>query len=125
MLFLVSTKETQGKRKNDFSLTEDGEVLMFGSECDGEKVDGSCGCRRVMAGVKTASSTTTMKVADVSEDVIRAGMVGHLVKNWAMGKAEATEWANGDIVELNRVAEFFGEGAVLEKRGRKFGKRTV
>ena len=40
MLFLVGTKETQGKRKNDFSWTTDGEPVMYGSECDGEKVDG-------------------------------------------------------------------------------------
>ena len=123
MLFLVGTKETQGKRKNDLSHTEDGEVLMFGSECDGEKVDGGCGCRRALAGVKTAKATTTMKVADVSEDVIRAGMVGFLVNKWSFDEAEALEWVNGDIKELNRVAEFFGEGTVLERRGRKFAER--
>ena len=96
---------------------------MFGSECDGEKVDGGCGCRRALAGVKTAKATTTMKVADVSEDVIRAGMVGFLVNKWSFDEAEALEWVNGDIKELNRVAEFFGEGTVLERRGRKFAER--
>ena len=125
MLFLVGTKETQGKRKNDFSHTEDGEVLMFGSECDGEKVDGGCGCRRALAGVKTAKATTTMKVADVSEDVIRAGMVGFLVNKWSFDEAEATEFVNEDIKELHKIAEFFGEGTVLERRGRKFGERKA
>ena len=40
MLFLVATKETQGKRKSDFSWTTDGEPVMYGAEGDGEKVDG-------------------------------------------------------------------------------------
>ena len=125
MLFLVGTKETQGKRKNDFSWTTDGEPVMFGSECDGEKVDGKCGCKRAMSGVTSAKATTTMKVADVSEDVIRAGMVNHLVKNWSFDEAEATEFVNEDIKELHRIAEYFGEGTVLERRGRKFGERKA
>ena len=125
MLFLVATKETQGKRKSDFSWTTDGVPVMYGSECDGETVDGKCGGKRAMAGVTALMSTTTMKVADVSEDVIRAGMVNHLVKNWSFDEAEATEFVNEDIKELHKIAEFFGEGTVLERRGRKFGERKA
>mgnify|MGYP004457341045 CR=1 FL=1 len=124
MLFLVATKETQGKRKSDFSWTTDGEPVMFGSECDGEKVDGKCGCKRAMSGVTSAKATTTMKVADVSEDAIRAGMVGHLVKNWGFDEAEAKEYIEDQVKELHRIAEFFGEGTVLERRGRQFGERS-
>ena len=52
MKVLVGTKETQGQRSNDFSWAEDGELVMFGSECDREDVDGTCGCRRAMSGLR-------------------------------------------------------------------------
>ena len=57
MKILVGTTETQGRRKNDFCYTKEGEVLCFHLECDGETVDGSCGCKRSMSGVDTNKAT--------------------------------------------------------------------
>jgi hypothetical protein len=36
MRILVSTKKTQGQRKNDFCWVPEGEIVRFGMECGGE-----------------------------------------------------------------------------------------
>jgi len=59
MKLLVATRKTQGQRENDFCWADDGEVLKFTIECGGEPIDGPCGCRRAMSGVKTAITPAT------------------------------------------------------------------
>jgi hypothetical protein len=59
MKVFVSTKDGQGIRNNDFSWTNEGELVKFALECDGEKIDGKCGCRRSMSGFDTHKATTT------------------------------------------------------------------
>ena len=63
MNVLVSTCETQGKRPNDFCYVPDGELLYFSMECDSDQdnIDGRCGCRCTLTGMKTLTSTTTEK----------------------------------------------------------------
>ena len=51
MKMLVATKETQGKRRNDFCWATEGELVRFAFQCDGEAVDGRCGCRRSFCGL--------------------------------------------------------------------------
>ena len=47
MKVLVATRNTQGQRGNDFCFVPEGEIVAFpAAECTGEKIDGSCGCRR-------------------------------------------------------------------------------
>src|SRR5688572_27701467 len=60
---LTATPRTQGYRSNDFCFTTASEIVMFGSECDGESIDGSCGCRRSLVGLDSLKSTTTFLVA--------------------------------------------------------------
>ena len=50
MKLLVATTKTQGQRKNDFCWVPEDEIVQFAFVCDGEKIDGSCGCRRSMSG---------------------------------------------------------------------------
>ena len=57
MRVLVATKKTQKQRENDFSFVPENELLYFGSQCSGEKVDGSCGCKRSLVGVKCLMAT--------------------------------------------------------------------
>jgi hypothetical protein len=65
MKILVATKETQGLRKNDFSFTEDGELVMLPTfTCDSGSVDDDCGCLRSVVGVKTRKATTSYKVIE-------------------------------------------------------------
>ena len=40
---------------------EEGELVRFATECDGERVDGRCGCRRSMTGMSTLKATTTVR----------------------------------------------------------------
>ncbi len=121
MKVFVATTETQGQRKNDFSFVKEGELVTFGFECDGEDVDGSCGCRRCMSGVETHKATTTFKVANLplskeeyTERIIQSGRDGGWVKDPdSEGVARFKETAE----ELLTLAEGFPLGVVLEKRG--------
>lgn len=122
MKVLVATGETQGQRGNDFNWCRENEPVKFGSECDGEAVDGSCGCRRSMAGVETNKSTTTMKV--VWMDLTRDELAELLLDNYkragwykAMGPEGAEERSKKEADELLRMAASFPVGCVVEKRG--------
>jgi hypothetical protein len=64
MKVLVATEETQGRRPNDFCFTEEGELVLFGSECSRETIDGPCGCRRSLVGVRSGMATTTVRVVE-------------------------------------------------------------
>jgi hypothetical protein len=127
MKLLVATSKGQGKRKNDFNFCNEGEIVTFAFECDGESIDGSCGCRRSMSGVENRKSTTTMKVIESSmtkEDVAEA-IYNSLEKGWGnmMGKEWCRRTAIKDTNDLLKIASTFKVGDVVEKRG-KFQKRT-
>lgn len=95
MKILVATKATQGKRANDFSFATEGEPVMIPvMECDGEPVDGDCGCRRAMAGFESHSATTTVKV--VERDLTPRQLELLIRKSW-----QQAGWANlvGERIE--------------------------
>ena len=122
MKVLVATGEAQGQRSNDFNWCREGEPVKFGTECDGEAVDGQCGCKRSMAGVESNKSTTTMKVVwmDLSRDEL-ADMLRDNYKRagWykLMGPEGAEERIQSEVTELLRMASDFPVGCVVEKRG--------
>jgi len=125
MKALVATAETQGFRDNDFCWAKEGELVQFSSECDGEDVDGTCGCRRSMAGMSSGKGTTTTRVADLADLTKRAYMQqwleSQLRGGWIDRKDELSEdekqWALEDTQELLRLASTFPVDAVVEKRG--------
>ena len=125
MKIIVATKQTQGQRKNDFSYAEENELVTFSSECDGEEVDGNCGCRRAMSGLKTHKATTTVKVVemDLTPQDFEARILDSMIDaGW--GKKEDLEpYAKSDAHELIRLAAAFTTGSVLEKRGDTFQAR--
>jgi hypothetical protein len=127
MKVLVSTKETQGQRKNDFSWANEGELVTFSMDCDGEKVDGRCGCRRSMSGIVTHKATTTMKVIDV--DIRPTQLLPALVEGireaWGtvMKDKEIIEMARNDLRELLQLADVFTVGKIVERRGNKYQTR--
>src|SRR5262245_27740329 len=59
---LVATPQTQAQRRNDFCWCDEDEPVRFALACDGERVDGPCGCRRSMTGTSTLKATTTFRV---------------------------------------------------------------
>lgn len=131
MKLFVATQETQGKRKNDFCWVPEGEPLRFGSECDFETVDGNCGCRRSLSGMKCHKATTTFKVIDDPSITIDeyCNMIKNSLVSGGWGQFNTTEdmdtWANTDARELARLASLFPVGAILERRGDDFNVRRV
>ncbi len=124
MQYLVSTTKTQGQRKNDFHNTDEKEILRFTSECDGERIDGKCGCRRSMAGVNSHKATTTFEVVEGDIDLLR--IIIDYYHN-SLGKfishLECEEYAVEDSRILSTVADAFPVGAIIERRGSKFVMR--
>lgn len=125
MNVLVLTSEGQGKRKNDFISGNEGEVARFASECDGEAVDGKCGCRRSMAGIETNKMSTTMKVVDLplTVDEFYAKIRKNYEEAWGMTGPEYDADIIRDAAELLRIAKCFPVGSIVEKRGNKFQTR--
>ena len=127
MNILVSTDLTQGQRKNDFCFTKPGEILTWASECDGEKVDGKCGCRRSMVGITSRLGTTTIAV---TESPYTLEEFFNLILEAAQkaykpifNDDEILTLVNRDVKDLVHVADSFEPGSILEKRGNAFYKR--
>jgi hypothetical protein len=118
MKILVATKETQGDRRNDFCWCEEGEIVEPSLiECGGETVDGRCGCRRSLCGLKTRLATTTFKVADVRLKVLELARM--ICESDRAAGFRGIEFEAHLITarELNRIASNFPMGAILERRG--------
>ena len=122
MKVLVATEEGQGKRKNDFFWATGGELVHFPFECDGETVDGRCGCRRSMGGMESHKGTTTFKI--VEKDISEADFLEKLIQSYKSAgwfKEEPDkDWKKAlaaDAKELHELAESLPLGRVIEKRG--------
>ncbi len=122
---LVATREKQGQRKNDFSWCDEDEPVRFASECDGESVDGRCGCRRSMSGMKSLKGTTTFKT--VHSKMTRGEYVAMLRACYEKsgflklcGEVEVER----EAAELLSLAAAFPVGLVIEKRGNSVKQRA-
>lgn len=117
MKVLVATSEMQGQRDNDFNWCDEGELVTFGDSIhDREEVDGNCGCRRSMAGIRTWRSTTTFKVAE--SELTKNEYISHVVdtKNKQGWQGCIERWMP-EIDVLLSIAKAYSEGTILEKRG--------
>jgi hypothetical protein len=132
MKVLVATKKGQGIRSNDFSWTDEGELVKFGIVCDGETdPDGQCGCFRDMCGVVTLKGTTTFMVAD--RDLSKKDYERELVRAEVRGGwIDADDIGEEDLKDIRREARFllelaaeFPVGTVLEKRGEVLQERKI
>lgn len=126
MKILVATNDTQGQRDNDFCHAVEGELLVFPPmECDGEPVDGECGCHRAMAGLASHRATTTIKVEDrtaLDRDSYFCVIVDGLqqqgyVTEELMSHVDVQEWLRELVDDLLGSAALFRSGTVLERRG--------
>ncbi len=113
----VATSETQGRRKNDFCFTDADELVRFTSECDGESIDGRCGCRRSLVGMNSLKATTTFRVVQVpiDEDNLVARLQNYYAKSGFVDLPESE--IRIEAQELIRLASAFVPGTILEKRG--------
>ncbi len=114
MKVLVSTTETQGQRANDFCYVPEGELVKLTIPCDGETVDGPCGCRRSMTGIDCHLATTTVKV--VARDLPEAQYEALLAKS-----DRAAGWLLAGLPtgagQLLKLAAAYAVGTILEIRG--------
>lgn len=121
MKILVGTKETQGRRASDFSFVDEGDPVTFAMECDRDKndVDGGCGCRRAMAGIRNGKATTTFKIveSDMDADQLFEALCDHYVESGWGARESIEEYAKDDLQHLQQIVDNFQEGYVLEKRG--------
>jgi hypothetical protein len=129
MKILVATNQTQGKRKNDFCHAEEDEIVKFSSECDGEAVDGNCGCHRSMSGCTSGKATTTMRVEDRNmhvEEYIEIIRQSYKTGGWydLMGIKDAEASIMQDVKDLLKVAKDFPAGTIVEKRGNTIQERA-
>jgi len=132
---LTAAAATQGMRKNDFSHTEEGELVTYGLECDCEQVDGVCGCKRSLVGRSTHKATTTFKVEsrDLSDSELTERIRASLAESgwignggpWTPKKDEEFMKAQfRDTVDLWSMFNDVPHGAVLERRGDSFRVRS-
>lgn len=126
MKVLVATEKTQGKRRNDFCFVPEGEIVIFGAQCTGEAVDGKCGCRRSMTGVKCGKATTTMQVVEreITPMSLKEMIIRHMQKAGYGSGNNILAFADEVVSDLSGVVENFPLNSVLEKRGRKFNRRS-
>lgn len=127
MNIFVSTKETQGHRKNDFCFVPDNEPVLFGFACDCESVDGKCGCKRSLVGAYCHTATTTFKIVNTpmsKRDYVERMIQSSRDAGWPIDKnKELYSAVYDDIQEILKIAEYFNDGDILERRGRKIQTR--
>jgi hypothetical protein len=95
-----------------------------------EDVDGPCGCRRSLVGVRSLQPTTTVEVADVplTLDELCEAVEASLAAGGWLACVDDDEVAERWIVdiawELMQAGARFPVGAVLERRGRTLQVRA-
>ena len=127
MRLFVATHATQGTRKNDFDHVPDGEIVVFPlSECDDERVDGPCGCRRAMFGLDSNVGTTTAQVVDVPllthEDLVARLRLARM-KTGLVVEPEVEDLVREEADELMQMGLDFSLGAIVERRGNQLRLR--
>jgi hypothetical protein len=125
MKLLVSTKLTQGFRSDDFSFTEDGELLVFDhieTNC-GHDPDHPCGCARALCGVDSLNATTTMLVKDVemSENQFETVIRESVARSGLAPDQLDTKIIAEDLIAL---AAIFDVGDVLDRSVNQYRVRT-
>ncbi len=136
MKLFAETHKTQGQRKNDYANPgiKPGELVstsMF--ECDGESIDGRCGCRRAFKGLESNYAITTAIV--VEQDITEAELRVLVRKNlesggWIKGdlKSDAdedTKWVNNETKGMIDDAQGFEVGTIIERRGKTLRERFL
>jgi len=128
MKVLIATSETQGKRKNDFFWTDEGELIMPAFTHDGETVDGPCGCKRSMSGMSSHRATTTFKVLEMplTESELTKAVEKSLVGGgWIKPGKHDGEQVRMAVNIIKDAVEPFPHGTILERRGNMYRIRSV
>jgi hypothetical protein len=124
---LVATNDTQGRRRDDYAWTVEGELVYVPPfDC----CSPGCGCDRGFAGFASARATTTAMVVDrpdLSVDDHCLALVdaltrqGWLEPGWS---AEHDEILADHLGPLERITGAFPAGTVIERAGTLIAART-
>lgn len=133
MKVFVATQLTQGQRRNDYANPgiQAGEILTSNLfECDGEGVDGKCGCRRAFKGLTSnfAITTALVKDVDIAEDELQALVRKNLEDGGWLKLGEKDENEKWIADELNIVMvepALFDVGTIVERRGKNLRQRFL
>lgn len=127
MKYLKATTKTQGQRNSDYCFTKEGELLVPGFTCEsGHKDidDGTCGCKRGLAGISSNKATTTFIVDEKeSENSILSKLTKYFELNWCSNAEEAKNMADDALAQISSVARPYPVGTILEKRESGIQKR--
>ncbi len=124
---LVATSQGQGTRRNDFCWTNEGEVVYLGFECDNERVDGHCGCRRSFAGTHSHKATTTARIVSITDEQMREvadKLSAFFREDWKANEVNARSMA-GAALEIHCRIQTWPEGTIVERRGQKLQERAA
>jgi len=129
MKVFVATKKLQGLRINDFCYTIEGELVKYGFVCDGETVDGHCGCQRSMVGFQSQKATTTFQVVEMpitEDDFWKKYIASERDAGWVSESTTENDLKTFRAVakELLKLAKRFPINKVLEKRGNMIQTRV-
>lgn len=129
MKVFVATKLGQKMRASDFNFCEEGDLLMFGIDCERDRndIDGGCGCRRSLVSMSKGTGTTTFTVRDLplsEEEYAQKWLEAIRKQGWSLTPDDERDVVT-EAKELVRVAGHFSLGAVIEKRGNQFGRRNL
>ncbi len=118
MLVLEATSKRQGERHSDYHWCTEGE-LAYNQGFDCSRMD--CGCERGWAGLDSKSATTTVQVVERPELTIE-GLAARLARSlfeggWITTADPGDELVSVFVEEIIETANYFGEGAVLERDG--------
>lgn len=128
MKVLVATSRGQGGRANDFSFCEEGEPVHRGLLCTNAAADDECGCARSLVGCRTAKTTTTAEVVDITgygvaslAADIRASLerVNWYPSGWGLDRTSAAE-----ATHMADLASRFEVGDVVEYRDGHAARRA-
>ena len=114
----VATQKTQGQRKNDFCHAIEGEIVRVGSQCDRERVDGRCGCRRCLVGLQSGKGTTTFLT--VEQEITESQLIEMVRQSLETGgwlKFMTADDVKEEARQILTLAKPFPVGSVVERRG--------
>ena len=95
-------------------------------ECDGEYVDGKCGCRRSFSGMDSLKATTTARILNLpitEEQYLEAYQNAMNKAGW--DKLMQLADIKDEVKYLLQLASNFDEGTIIEKRGPKIVERLI
>ena len=133
-LILTATEKTQGDRASDYCGYEsiDGEFVVPCAPCMSKiecmDIDSECGCRRMMIGIESCAGTTTARVVETNktEKEIKEEFMEFYEEHSFDGEKtlEEIEKLFEELYAQNiKLAQEFGLGTIVEKRGEKYMER--